>query len=324
MQAERLSTRINMTLVIAGHNLEKSPDYSSTWTGIKDSKLKQAGLFVAADSAITKPLSSGYKTLLGGFKKTYSIPVKVWEPYFVGEYFHSYMNPYYEGCCFVAIAGSTLTAQHVMNSITEHLGHLRITHIRDEHGVGKYTVIRHCQNNPLEKNAGIDQWDENMFLHSDMDAVITADTIIDNIEYSIRESLTSAKQYKLDENDLNSMNTEFAAGAFCPVNKIHKLFTFRMKLELNLDGFYEIGIVREEIPSDKVAVLGMRTQFEARAQKTLDSCIQNSESTAEALFNFLNEAIDEVISSGNGEIDRPSVLKILNQNNFEKVRFTKR
>src|SRR5690606_11769489 len=145
-----------MTLVIAGHNLEKKYSYASAWTN-DEVKLNQSGLFVATDSAITKPLSHGYKTLLGGFKKTYSIPIKIFEPYFLGEYFHSYINPCYDGLCFIAIAWSTLTAQHVMNSITEHLGNLLVTHVRDQFGLGKYTVIRHCQKNPIEERAGIDQ-----------------------------------------------------------------------------------------------------------------------------------------------------------------------
>jgi hypothetical protein len=311
-----------MTLIIAGHNLEKN-HFSSAWRKNNEVQLKQSGLFVVADSAITKPLSHGYKTLIGGFKKTYSIPIKVWKPYFLGEYFHSYMNIYYEGACFIAIAGSTLTAQHVMNSIAEHLGKLRVTYVRDQFDAGKYTVVRHCQNNPLEKNAGVDQWDENMFSPIDMDAAITSDVIIDNIEYSILESLTSAKHYKLDENDLNSMYTEFAAGVYCPVARVHKLYTFRMTFALNSEGVYEIALEKEEIPWDRVAVLGMRESFEQRAQNIMNECISKNESPALPLFNFLNEAIDEVRSGGSGEIDRPSVLKVLNQNEFKKIKFNK-
>jgi hypothetical protein len=309
-----------MTLVIAGHNLEKEPNYASAW-GADEIKLKKSGLFVATDSAITKPLSHGHKTLLGGFKKTYSIPIKIFKPYFLGEYFHSYLNTCYEGLCFIAIAGSTLTAQHVMNSITEHLGNLRVTHIRDQFGAGKYTVIRHCQKNPMEERAGIDQWDEDMFLSSDIEPIITADAIIENIEYSILESLTSAKHYKLDQNDLNSMYTEFAAGAYCPVTKTHKLYTFRMKLEPNSEGIYEIALDKEEIPWNKVAVLGMRDDFEQRAQDVMSDSIKKNESPAENLFIFLNKAIDEVTGRGNGAIGRPSLLKIFNQNEFKKVKF---
>ncbi len=311
-----------MTLVIAGHNLEKKYNYAFARVN-GDVKLEPSGLFVVADSAITKPLSHGYKTLLGGFKKTYSIPVKIFEPYFLGGYFRSYTKTCYEGSCFIAIAGSTLTAQHVMNSITEHLGNLRVTHVRDQFGLGSYTVIRHCQNNPLEEKAGIDQWDEDMFLSSDIKPIITADLIINNVEYSILESLNSAKRYKLDQDDLASMYTEFAAGAYCPVTKEHKLYTFRMKLELNIEGIYEIALVKEEVPQDKVAVLGMRSTFEKRAQEVMDKCIAKNEPPAEHLFNFLNEAIDEVTNSGNGEIGRPSLLKLFNQNELKKENFRK-
>lgn len=72
-----------------------------------------------------------------------------------------------------------------------------------------------------------------------------------------------------------------------------------------------------------LAVLGMRSTFEQRAQEVINECITKNEPPAEHLFNFLNEAIDEVTDTGNGEIGRPSVLKLFNQNEFKKVKFTK-
>ncbi len=58
-----------MTLVIAG---------------MKDNETA----FFCADSTI---FSNG-RTLLGGFRKIYSIPVITWQPYFVGETFKDYLR----------------------------------------------------------------------------------------------------------------------------------------------------------------------------------------------------------------------------------------
>ncbi|MBY5938792.1 hypothetical protein [Marinobacter nauticus] len=300
-----------MTLVIAGHN--------------SNAPLKDSGLFVAGDSAITAPGSNGKKTLLGGFRKSYEVPIKVWQPYFNGPYFHAYNKTYYESSCFIAIAGSTLTAQHVLNTIYEHLTKLRISYEYDQYGSnGKYSIIRHCQRNILESGQGVDQWDDELFIERDYDGLVSADVIAKQIEYSIRESLRSAKEYKLDENSLRGMFTEFAAGIYCPKDKLHRLFTYRMKLEISDEGLYELKIDANEVPKGNVAVLGMRKQFEERAQSILSECISKGDSPAERIFEFINEAIDEVRSSGGGEIDRPSYLKNFEGGILEKLAFKPR
>lgn len=99
-----------MTLVVVGHDFEESWPVSREDGQSEKGVMRPAGLFVVADSAITSPHSG--QTLLGGFRKVYPIAIKLWQPYFVGPYFHSYQTPYMETECFVAIAGSTLTAQH--------------------------------------------------------------------------------------------------------------------------------------------------------------------------------------------------------------------
>lgn len=310
-----------MTLVIVSHDLRPGLKYS--WSeereNNKPSPLESEGLLVATDTAITTPDTG--TTLLSGFRKSYEIPIKVWKPYFLDAYFHSYQTVYRETSCFVAFAGSTLTAQHVLNSITEHLGKLRISYARGGAGSpGKYCVIRHCQRNDLEQGQGVDQWANDMFLPKDLEAVVTTEVIADNIRYSINESLRSARKYKLDGPSLKQMQTDFAVGVCCPVSKEHKLYTFRMNKTLNDDGVYEVFAEQEEIPWNKVAVLGMRIEYEARAQAVLDHCIRANQPPSDALYDFLNNAIDEVQKSGSTAIDKPSVLKRFKDGRLEKIR----
>lgn len=192
-----------MTLIVLGHEFKKTLKYS--WganAGNEDQKsdLKPAGIFAVAESAITAPGSDGLKTIIGGFRKIYPIAIKVWEPHFVGVYFHNYHNVYYESECFVAIAGSTLTAQHALNTISEHLRKIRISYKRSRvsDAPGKYILIRHCQSNELERSQGIDEWDEDMFTPNDYINLISADDIASIVGYSINEALSSARKYKLD------------------------------------------------------------------------------------------------------------------------------
>jgi len=309
-----------MTLVIVSHDLR--PGLNSVWNekAGKDKKtpLEPDGLLVATDTAITT--SDTGVTLLSGFRKSYEVPIKVWKPYFVGAYFHSYQTTYLETSCFIAFAGSTLTAQHVLNSITEHLGKLRISYRRSSSSPGEYCVIRHCQKNDLEQGQSVNQWGDDMFLSQDIEALLTADVIADNILYSINESLSSARRYKLDAKSLQQMQTDFAAGVYCPVSRQHRLYTFRMDKALSDNGIYEVFAKKEQINWNQVAVLGMREEHEADAQAVLDNCIKSCTPPGDAIFDFLNSAIDKAQKSGSNAIDRPSVLKRFESGRLEKVR----
>lgn len=301
-----------MTLVVLGHDYEKG----CSWRN-EDAKMVPNGLFAASDSAIT----SNGSTLLGGFRKIYSVPIKIWKPYFVGQYFHSYREIHFESECFIAIAGSTLTAQHVLNSISEHLSKLRISYERSgAYGQpGKYIVIRHCQNNILYEDAS--QWSEDTFTPNDFIGLENAEAVSANIEYSINEALKSARKYKLDKNALEAMYSEFAAGLYCPITQMHKLFTYRMNKRLNEEGVYEVFAEKEEIQPGDVCVLGMRQKFETEAQKIFSEAIKSGNKPSIAIFEFLNKAIDEVRGSGGKDIDRPSVLKHFNRGKLSKVEF---
>lgn len=313
-----------MTLVVVGHEFEKKVTFSwRTDTGDTPEKagMEPVGLFAVADSSITAPHSNGNQTLLGGFRKIYPVEIKVWKPFFNGGYFRRYIKGHYEAECFVAIAGSTLTAQHVLNLITEHLGKIRISYERsNELGTpGKYVLIRHCQWNALEVNQDIDRWDEDMFTPSDYIDLVTADDIAKIVEYSINEALTSARKYKIDEQSLKVMYSEFAVGMFCPKEKNHQLFVFRMKNRCNTDGLIEVYATNERIPEGRVAVLGMRCEFEVKAHEAMQAAIDEEISPSRKFFDFINQAIDQVRNNGSFAIDRPSVCKVFQEGQLKTV-----
>ena len=303
-----------MTLIIAGHKLEKG----FTWGGV-DSELEESGLFIASDSAIT---DSNNKTLLGGFKKVYSVPVRVWKPYFIENTFHSYQSIFYQSECFIAIAGSTLTAQHVVNLISEHLANLQITYFPPSaENKQAYRVVRHCSENPLKIHPGIDSWSENMFTDNDYYGIVTGEVFDEVIEHSINTALLSARKYKLDEDSLRQMYTEFAAGIYCPNLRKHRLFTYRTKHEKNQEGVYEVFAEKEEVLPNEVAVLGMAKRFKDGAQRKFEEAISSRTPPASVMFDYLNSAIDEVCKEGGAEIDRPSVLRYFEEGKIERVNF---
>lgn len=106
-----------MTLVIAGRNLKK---------GVFSKKVSdfEEGLFAVADTNIT----SDNTVLVSGFKKVYEIPVRLKKPNFCDEWFNGYSGYILEKNCFIAFAGSSLVAQHLMNSIRNHLGDIYPTY----------------------------------------------------------------------------------------------------------------------------------------------------------------------------------------------------
>lgn len=64
----------------------------------------------------------------------------------------------------------------------------------------------------------------------------------------------------------------------------------------------------EEIPEGQVAVIGMRQLHEHDANAAFQAAIQAGKNTAEALFDFLNDAIRNQNGIGVFEIGFPSFL----------------
>ena len=304
-----------MTLVVAGHTYEKELRYSwakrEVLSGNDGVKMNPSGLFIATDSVLTAHGSTGLQPVLDGFRKSYPVAIKIWKPYFLDGYFHSYQQVTFESSCFIAFAGSSLVAQHAMNVITTHLGELRIT----VNSIGKSTVIRDCQKNNLKSAGYSKRWDEDFFFFSEAEKIIAADDIAKHVEHSINVALKSAKKFKTSQATVEAMRTDFSLGVQCPATKSYKLYVFRMCYQFSADGLV-VNTCAESVPAGKVAVLGMRQRFEEEAQKTFSTALERGDSPEQAVFDFLNDAIDRVSAEGSFEISRPSSLKVLKSGKF--------
>jgi hypothetical protein len=323
-----------MTLIIAGHNMSQSlsdKTVKALFAGEIDSENRDKdtpevsepeteavadGLFFAADSAITDIENN--KAILGGFKKIYYVKARARRPYFHNQYFKGYFETDSETDFALAFAGNTLTAQHVLNFIVEHVGNLKVSYIRTGYNQpGTYTLVQHCEFNPLEHNPD-DQWGYDMFLRTHTQGLLTAEVIAATVEHSINAALKSAKKYKLDRAGINRMHTDFLAGIKCPASGEYKLYEYRFQFAVR-DGSAEVFTVKKEIPPGGLIVLGMRERFESSAVQAFAESITTKKNSAEAMFMFLNRAIDEVSSDASFEIDRPSVLHVLNWKGLHKA-----
>lgn len=310
-----------MTLIIAGYEYSKSTNfllYAEEGVVPPPPSMDLDGLFVVADSAITA--HKGGRTLLNGFRKVHCIEAKLWKPYFMPDgSFKDYLEVYDTRQLFVAFAGSTLTAQHIINSITEHLSNLRISYRREnEIGTIRYDVIRHCQLNALFSD--LSYWDDDTFLDSDFKELLTGEVIANTIEYSMNEALRSATRYKISIDEFNAMQTELVAGIWCPVRKRHELYLYRMLRKRGADGVLVAYTESSLVPENQVAVLGMRNQFESGAQNAFNNALSSFTSPAILMYEFLNNAIDQVQNSGLKDIDRPTSFRKLDRNQINRIK----
>jgi hypothetical protein len=308
-----------MTLVIAGYMFD-NPPAGSVWpssTSKRKSRATQtsepSGIFITADSTIStngKPS----QTLLSGFRKIYEVRAILWQPYFIGGYFKDYRAEHSSCQLLVAFAGSTLTAQHYLNSITTHLQNLRISHRQRTIGQPEpiaYMVRLECETNLVE---GGGFFSDDIYTPSDMQAFqLTADDLARAIQHSLEHALRSTKKYKLDRKGFDSLNTPFVAGMRCPTTMKYRLFRYDI-LETSIPAEpLTMSVDVYEITPNQVAVLGMSGLFNQRAQEAYNSALVANRSTQQACFDFLQDAIDEVQKTGSKAIDLPAVLKTLDE-----------
>lgn len=306
-----------MTLLIAGYQFEKAVRYSAWPKGLTAFPLLKtdpSGVFMVADSAIT----SGRETLLNGFRKIYPLSVKLWEPYFVGDYFHSYMTVQHEIEIFAGFAGSTLTAQHYLNGMTEHLTHLRISCKLVWSEAPQYVVLMDCERNIL-KDSNM-TWDETVFAPSHIENLLTGERISEVVLHSLKNSLKSAKKHKISEDGLKSLLTPFVIGLQCPLSEEHQIYVYSMNLG-KVDGVFQVEVVMSKLERDKVAVLGMAREFNDEAQSAYATATLAGVPPADPMFGFLCAAIDRVIARGDKDVSHPAIMKTLVNG---KVQTTKR
>lgn len=273
-----------MTLIVAGHSLKQG-----VFGGESD---YVDGLFAASDSSIT----TGNTVLVSGFKKVVEVPVRVNALNFCGEWFNGYHGYRYEGGCFVAFSGSTLVAQHIMNSIKNHLGDIYPTY-ED----GKYTLAMSC-----EKNKHLEQadYDESMFLDKDLDSILSAEYISDVVAHSIQAVLDRAQRHDGMKNNFGAFKAEFVLGVRCPVDSQFYLYQY----EILPDDSRGALVNMEYIPKGRVAVIGLKDLHEKDAMKNFKSAIKNGKNTALKMHEFVMEAIENQNAIGVFSIGKPCGL----------------
>ena len=283
-----------MTLIVAGRSLRKGV--------LGEESTLLDGLFAASDTSIT----DGSTILVSGFKKVIEMPIRVCRPVFNGEMSNGYYGFRYAGFCFLAFAGSTLVAQHIVNSITNHLGNLYPVLDGET-----YKLAMPCEER-LHLRRGIGDYDYSMFLDSDLDPLLTAEFVCRVVSHSIRACLEKAKQHDGMKKNFRAFSSDFILGMRCPRSREYHLYQYN--LVKSQSG--EVDVLTTEMPRDEVAVIGMHQRFSTEAQECFTSAVREGRSTADEMHAFVARAIEDQNSIGVFKIGMPCALYMYDGGNL--------
>ncbi|EHU1484096.1 hypothetical protein ABFO97_07600 [Acinetobacter baumannii] len=273
-------------------------------------------VFFIADSAIT----ANKKTLLSGFKKIYSIPIKLNKPY-INRTFYHYM-PYrgYEGEAAFALAGSTLIAQHIINLITEHLGKIRFIHTYTPHGI-QYSLLRHCntRDNPFYESRYI-EYDDNLYLDNELYKSININDLKDVIEYSVKEALSSASQHSLNENDWKRIiDNEYLFALNCPISNKNYLY------QIEINAVEEDGVLKSALPTvkpislNKLGVIGLKDRKQDLEDFYNQLIAKKSENISLRMLGKVEEFIELYRNEGNLGVSKPVIFKTFDKKLIKRI-----
>jgi hypothetical protein len=275
-----------MTLIVAGRSLRKGV------FGEQSTLLD--GLFAASDTSITE----GNTILVSGFKKVIEIPIRAHRPVFNGEMSNGYHGFRYAGFCFLAFAGSTLVAQHFINSITNHLGNLYPVLDAEI-----YRLAMPCEEE-LHLRRGGGDYDDSMFLDSDLDPLLTAEFVCGVVRHSIQACLERAKKHDGMKRIFRAFSTDFILGIRCPLSHEYHLYQYNLVQSQN----GEVDVLVSETLRDAVAVIGMPQRFSLEAQECFASAVREGKNTANEMHEFVARAIEDQNSIGVFKIGKPCAL----------------
>lgn len=264
-----------MTLIIAGYSRG----------GFEE------GIYFAADSHITQ----NNLILVKGFKKVIELPIRVKGLNFCGDWFNGYLGNRYEGLCAIAFAGSTLVAQHFINSMKNHLSELYPTFSE-----GRYQIVMSCEQVKHLKN---NVYNEDMFLERDLDSILTGEYLSQVVCHSIEAVLNKAREHGSMKRLFVAYQAEFIFGVQCPRTREYQLYQY----EIVPDDELEAKVEYIRISSDNLAVIGEKEKFKESASEVLSRC-SPEDKPSHAIFSFLNQSIDNENSIGNNGIGKPSAL----------------
>lgn len=274
------------------------------------------GLFAVADSALTqKQLRDGerthYRTLLTGLRKIHEVRILVMRPDLSpsGSFEGRYFDKAYEASAFVAFAGNANSAHHALNVIRTHLERLRLSYRfpGQPGGPDGNIIVRSCQTNPMETIAA--EFSEDTFFGEHVERLFNADFFASVVSHSIQVALQSVLEYCHNTNEIRETVATFAFGAWCPVDRVHKLYHLEPK-RMAVNGAYKLIASPRLIPEREVLVLGTQAlQSSLPIQATYDDALVTDQSPAEALRDLLDRAIDQDHAEFTGfPVNRPLAL----------------
>lgn len=278
-----------MTLVIAGHS----------------SGGFEEGVYFAADSHITQ----SNLVLVKGFKKVIEVPIRVKGLNFCGDWFNGYLGNRYQGACTIAFAGSSLVAQHLINSMKNHLSELYPTFYD-----GRYQIVMSCEGNKHLRQAN---YDDSMFLDNQLDPLLTANLISNVVCHSIEAVLKHARSFGKMSKLFSAYQAEFILGVQCPQTRKYHIFQYEIVPDEELGA--KVDVI--EIMKNDLAVIGAK-KFKDDALAKLASCT-GDEKPSQKMFSFLNDVVENETSIGNNGIGKPIGLHNLKGSTLSRIGFIK-
>lgn len=307
-----------MTLIIAGYSYDG---------------FMQESIYFATDSNIT---NGNNVVLVKGFKKVIEIPIKMQGLNFSGEWFNDYYpKSNNDAVCAIAFAGSTLVAQHMINSIKNHLSELYPSYKN-----GEYILAMSCERS---EQLGNGFYDESMFSDRHLDSLVNADYISQVVEHSISAVLDKAREHTSMRRYFGAYEAEFILGIQCPQDRKNYIY----KYEIVRDPILEAVVKKTSIKRSAIVIIGsgkfkqryfknkiFKAAFGNRVFTKLDRSLvtifdrknnffelNDFTDANERVFEFLNETIDYEKSVGSNLIGKPSGLFKLQGTILKRVGF---
>ncbi|ALO40964.1 hypothetical protein [Pseudoalteromonas phenolica] len=299
-----------MTLIVAGYNQNKYVwDKDSDAAKIPD---RRSGMFLLADSLISTETPSGRKALVSEFRKIVEVQIDIWEPHFIRETFNNYLKVYQSNKCFIAFAGSTLTAQHIINNISGHLSQLKIDF---EEGINFKCVVRKpCDDNNLIRLGNSNQYGEDIFVpQKDYHNLLSAEFVSDVVEHSINKALDSKMQYVLDPTALAAMRTDIILAITCPIERRDYLYKYKFASKVTDNGVIAY-CDKTFIEADELAIIGMESVYGSDINQVAKAAL-STHNYKENITEFVAQCVRE---DETNEIGLPIAIKTIDGNRTTK------
>lgn len=293
-----------MTLVVAGFENDGS-------------------IVFCADSLITTRSQGVSVRLTSKFRKIIPLEIIIRIPEFDNEgRITRYIDTLPEHRCLIALSGSTLVAQHIINNIQGHLKRIKYTISKAtyDNGLFKdsyYKLIMGCEDNTdIEKT----YWDDDVFInpHVEANKIIQRDFLVGLVTHCIQEII---KEFHINLNasfESEWFSYDFIVALSCYKSNQNHLLTFKM----NFDGS-DVKLTVDEIGKNDLAIIGI-TRYTNGIKKTF---IHNkmTKTTSHILISELLKAVDDNESIDLREIGRPLVMKKFDRHRelWEQQKFIK-